>query len=112
MRVIIEQLFWFQPIDRGRYQHIRTFFVEDAPPKLENLESPLLAIYGTGDIVVDWKLGSKAYEEVPRAAGNSDVTVTLFNGADHTLMLPDDEGYLDFAPGFLTTMGEWLAEHR
>jgi pimeloyl-ACP methyl ester carboxylesterase len=106
---IIQQLSWFQPIDRGRYQHLRIFFVMDSPPELGNLQSPLLAIYGTNDIQVDWKLGSKAYEEVPRAAGNSDVTVELFDGADHTLMLPDDDGYLDFAPGFLTTMGEWLA---
>ncbi len=109
---LIEQLSWFQPIDRGRYQHFRIFFVEDVPPKLENLQSPLLAIYGTEDIQVDWKLGSKAYEEVPRAAGNSDVTVILFDGADHTLMQPDNEGYLDFAPRFLTTMGEWVAERR
>ena len=109
---IIQQLSWFQPIDRGKYHHIRIFFVMDAPPKLENLQSPLLAIYGTNDIQVDWKLGSKAYEEIPRAAGNFDVTVTLFEGAGHILMQPDNEGYLNFAPDFLTTMSEWLSEHR
>lgn len=106
---IIQQQTWFQPIDRGRYQHLRIFFVMDAPPELENLRSPLLAIYGTNDIQVDWRLASKAYEEIPRAAGNSNVTVKLFDGAGHTLMLPGDDGYLDFAPGFLATMGEWVA---
>ena len=111
-RQIIEQLSWFQPIDRRKYQHLRIFFVMVAPPELKHLQSPLLAIYGTRDIQVDWKLGSKAYEEVPRAAGNSDVTVKLFEGADHTLMQPNYEGYIEFAPGFLTTMGEWVEKHR
>ena len=100
------------PIDRRKFEFSATFLANDAPPQLKNLQMPLLAIYGTHDIVVDWKLGAKIYEEVPRAAGNSDVTVKLSDDADHTLMLPDDEGYLDFAPGFLTTMGEWLAERR
>ncbi len=40
------------------------------------------------------------------------MTVVLFEGADHTLMQPDREGYLDFAPGYLTTMGEWLSKRR
>jgi pimeloyl-ACP methyl ester carboxylesterase len=100
------------PIDRRKFEFFATFLANDAPPQLKNLHMPLLAIYGTRDIVVDWKLGAKIYEEVSRAAGNSDVTVRLSDGADHTLMLPDNEGYLDFAPGFLTTMGEWLAERR
>lgn len=82
------------------------------PPQLKNFYMPVLAIYGTKDAVVDWRLGSKAYEEIPRIAGNPDVTVKLFEGADHGIAQPDSEGYIEFAPGYLTTMGEWLTARR
>jgi hypothetical protein len=49
---------------------------------------------------------------VPRSAGNPDVTIELVEGADHALMQPDRDGYLDFAPGYVTTMGEWLSKRR
>jgi pimeloyl-ACP methyl ester carboxylesterase len=94
------------------------FFINDvngslvAPPQLKNLSMPVLAIYGTADALVDSESGSDAYGQIPRINGNPDVTVELFEGADHGIMQPDSEGYLDFAPGFLSTMGEWLAQHR
>ena len=100
------------PIDRKRFQFLHRMFADDAPPRLDVLRAPLLAIYGTSDIVVDWKLGSDAYRGVPRLAGNPDVTVEIFAGADHSLQQPDREGYLDFAPGVLSTMGDWLSKHR
>jgi hypothetical protein len=81
-------------------------------PELKNLNMPVLAIYGSKDTLVDANLGSNAYREILRINGNSDVTVIVFEGADHGIMQLDSEGYLDFAPDFLTTMGEWLAEHR
>jgi hypothetical protein len=49
---------------------------------------------------------------VPRSAGNPDVSAVLFEGADHAILEPDPEGYLGFAPGFLTTMGEWVSKRR
>jgi hypothetical protein len=69
-------------------------------------------IYGTKDIAVDWKHGSSAFERVPRLAGDPGVTVEIFEGADHALMQPDREGYLDYAPGYPTTMGAWLSKRR
>ncbi len=102
---------WFVPTDRRTFRFLHTWFVA-GPPRLEALRSPLLAIYGTKDLLVDWKLGSSAYERVPELAGNPDVAVVLFEGADHSLMQPDLEGYLAYAPGYLTTMGEWLSKHR
>lgn len=82
------------------------------PPELKNLDMPVLAIYGSEDALVDSNLGSNAYREIPQLNGNSDVTVVVFEGANHGIMQLDSEGYLDFSPDFLTTMGEWLAEHR
>jgi pimeloyl-ACP methyl ester carboxylesterase len=87
----------------------RTFI---SPPQLKNLYMPVLAIYGTKDPIVDSEMGSKAYEEIPRLNGNSDVTVKLFEGADHGIGKFDSEGYADFAPGYLMTMGDWLAARR
>jgi len=69
---------------------------------------PVLAIYGSEDTLVDSALGSNAYREIPQFNGNSDVTVIVFEGADHGIMQLDSEGYPDFAPDFLTSMGEWL----
>ena len=80
-----------------------------APPQLNNMKMPVLAIYGSEDVLVDANLGSTAYREIPRINGNPDVTVKVFEGADHGIVQPDSEGYLNFAPGFLTTMGEWVA---
>jgi pimeloyl-ACP methyl ester carboxylesterase len=83
-----------------------------SPPQLRNLDMPVLAIYGSADALVDSNLGSNAYRGIPQLNGNSDATVIVFEGANHGILQPDDDGYLDFAPGFLSTMGEWLADHR
>jgi len=83
-----------------------------APPELKNFEMPVLAIYGSEDALVDSNLGSNAYREIPQLNGNPDVTVVVFGGADHGIRQRDEDGQLEFAPGYLTTMGEWLAAHR
>jgi pimeloyl-ACP methyl ester carboxylesterase len=94
------------------------FFINDvnasliAPPQLKNLHMPVLAVYGSEDAIVDSNLGSNAYREISRINGNPDVTVKVFEGADHSITTRDSEGYLEFAPDYLTMMGEWLAEHR
>jgi len=104
--------FLLSTIDRREFGFVSTAFSNDAPPRVESLHMPVLAIYGSNDTVVDWRLGVKAYEEIPRIVGNPDVTVRLFEGADHGMMVPDSEGYNELAPGYLATLGEWLAEHR
>jgi pimeloyl-ACP methyl ester carboxylesterase len=103
---------FFTPMDRGLFEFVSGPFANDEPPRLANLGMPVLAIFGSNDIRVDARIGARAYEEIPLANGNQDVTVEVFEGANHSIMLPDSEGYLEFAPGFLATMGEWLAAHR
>jgi len=83
-----------------------------SPPALKNLAMPVLAIYGSEDALVDATLGSNAYREIPQLNGNPDVTVVVFEGADHGIRQRDDDGHPEFAPGYLTTMGEGLAAHR
>jgi pimeloyl-ACP methyl ester carboxylesterase len=83
-----------------------------SPPELKHLAMPVLAIYGSEDTLVDSTLGSNAYREIPQLNGNPDVTVVIFEGADHGIRQRNAEGHLEFAPGYLTTMGEWLAAHR
>ncbi|MBW2540979.1 MAG: alpha/beta hydrolase [Deltaproteobacteria bacterium] len=83
-----------------------------SPPELQNLDMPVLAIYGSADALVDTALAANAYREIPQLNGNTDVTVVVFEGANHGILQLDGDGYLGFAPGFLTTMGEWLSKHR
>jgi pimeloyl-ACP methyl ester carboxylesterase len=83
-----------------------------SPPELKKLDMPVLAIYGSADALVDSKRGADAYREIPALNGNPDVTVVVFEGADHGIRQRDDNGHLDLAPGYLATMGEWLSEHR
>ena len=73
---------------------------------------PVLAIWGANDYHVDPNLGAKAYEEIPRLNGNPDVTIKVFDGGGPSLMIADEEGYSDFAPGYISTMGEWLEARR
>ena len=103
---------YFTPMDRELFEHFSKPFANDEPPRLENLKMPVLAIFGSNDIAVDARTGAKAYGEIPLANGNRDVTVKVFEGADHSILLPDTEGYLEFDPGYITLMGEWLAAHR
>ncbi len=103
---------YFSTSDRKTFEFYSTAISNDAPPSLENLGMPVLAIFGSNDIRVDARIGARAYHEIPLANGNRDVTVKVFEGADHSIMLPDSEGYLEFAPGYITLMGEWLTAHR
>jgi pimeloyl-ACP methyl ester carboxylesterase len=103
---------YFTPMDRGLFEFVSGPFANDEPPRLENLEMPVLAFFGSNDNVVDARIGARAYAEIPLANGNRDVTVKVFEGADHSITTRDSEGYLEFAPGYLTMLGEWLAEHR
>jgi len=105
-------------IDRRHFEFLSINLADEinrlavAPPQLEKLNMPVLAIYGGKDVIVDPHAGAEAYAKIPRINENPDVTVKLFRDADHSIRQPNEEGRLAFAPGFLATMGEWLAEHR
>jgi pimeloyl-ACP methyl ester carboxylesterase len=106
---------YFTAMNRGLFEYVSTLFANgaiDEPPRLENLEMPVLAIFGSNDIRVDARIGARTYDEIPLANGNRDVTVRVFEGAGHGIMKPNSDGYLEFAPGYITTMGEWLAARR
>jgi len=102
-------------IDRRHFEFIAINLADEAnrlaaaPQPLATLTMPVLAIYGGDDVIVDPHAGMAAYERIREIAGNRDVTVKLFEGADHTIRQRDADGQLDFAPGYLTTMGDWLA---
>jgi hypothetical protein len=98
--------------EREMVGFMSTALANDTPPPLENLRMPVLAIFGANDSRVDPVIGAKRYEEIPLANGNPDVTVKVYEGADHSVLVPDSEGFLEFAPGYVTTIAEWLAAHR
>jgi len=102
-------------IDRRQFGFIAINLADEAkrlsaaPQQLATLTMPVLAIYGGSDVIVDPHAGMEAYGKIRALTGNPDVTVKLFEGADHTIRQRDADGELDFAPGYLATMGEWLA---
>jgi alpha-beta hydrolase superfamily lysophospholipase len=94
----------------------RTKMDYDPVPLLEQVRVPVLALYGGADLVVEPDQNATLLQAALRRAANRDVTVRIFPGADHSLVLPagvrpDTNGRWDFhraGPGAVDTMVAWL----
>lgn len=75
----------------------------DPAEHLVRIKVPVLAIFGSDDTSVPVDKSIKIYRESLKKAGNKDLTVEVFPGADHQIRI-DQEA----APGYYTTMTEWL----
>jgi dienelactone hydrolase len=70
----------------------------------------VLLVYGAQDQRVQAAESAARITTVLRNAGNADVTVRLFPGADHTFRLaPGPGGWPVTAPGYLDTLLDWLS---
>jgi uncharacterized protein len=84
----------------------------------ERVIVPVLAIYGSRDMSIPTELSANRIKEALDRAGNPDVTIKVFVGADHEIKVSGDpkletEGKWGFpreAPGYLETMTEWLVQ--
>lgn len=75
------------------------------------LRVPVLLVYGAADQRVPAAQSAERIAAALRGAGNTDVTVRIFPGADHTFRLaPGPSGWPRTAPDYLTTLLGWLAE--
>ncbi len=107
---------WFKAVhfcDRARFYSGRLTCGHDTTPSWEKVHCPVLVIYGDRDT----SSGSpdRLVDIIRRGlakAGNDDVTVRIFPGADHSLFRtkrPEGGGDPDFVPGYLDEMTDWLA---
>ena len=79
---------------------------------------PVLAVWGEKDASVPVELSARRIEDALRRAGNRDVTVKIFEGANHGLVRPsgvrpDTGGRWDWAritPGYMETVVNWVLE--
>jgi hypothetical protein len=83
---------------------------------LPALNGPVLAIFGDRDTLVDWRESMQVYPLILRAAGNDDVTIELFKGADHNMHRArtgsieemQNRSSNEYVAGYLQTIVSWL----
>jgi alpha-beta hydrolase superfamily lysophospholipase len=70
---------------------------------------PVLLLFGADDRLVPRQQTIAETTRLLKTAGNSDVTVHIFSGADHTLHVPPAtaDGWPRIAPGLLGTIGDF-----
>ena len=72
---------------------------------------PVLLLYGAEDQRVPAAESARRIAATLRAAGNADVAVRMFPGADHTFRLaPGASGWPRTAPDYVPTLLDWLAQ--
>lgn len=83
---------------------------------LPALRGPVLAIFGDRDTLVDWRESVRVYPPILRAAGNDDVTIKVFKGADHNMHRArtgsieemTKRSKNEYVAGYLKTIAAWL----
>jgi uncharacterized protein len=72
---------------------------------------PVLLLYGAADQRVPPNESARRIEDALRGAGNRNVTVRIFPGADHTFRLPPAaSGWPVTAPGYLRSVRDWFGQ--
>jgi pimeloyl-ACP methyl ester carboxylesterase len=81
-------------------------------PMWEKVKVPVLLVWGERDMVVPVNDGRKIIETALKKAGNRDVTVKIFPGVDHGVVLVRQDKTWDFPRvdlNYYAAMVEWLA---
>lgn len=96
-------------VDEATWAFLKRKQDHDPIPDIDGMRCPTLALFGSEDRLVpvaeSIALISKAVCR-PGRASKATLTVGLFPGADHRARMPNGAG---FAPGYLQTVGEWIA---
>lgn len=92
------------------------FFIDYDPAQaLSKVTCPVLALFGSLDLQVLAEMNRRALETALKKAGNRDVTVKVYDGANHLFVKavtgsPTEYPTLEktFVPGLLDEIGEWI----
>jgi pimeloyl-ACP methyl ester carboxylesterase len=94
---------------------MRWFLTHNPADDWQQIDAPVLALFGGLDTQVDLEQNRPAMEEALSTAGNDDVTVRVFDDANHLFQQaitgsPQEYATLpaQFVAGFLDTIGEWI----
>ena len=86
----------------------------DPVPVLERVRCPVLGLYGDKDTYLPADRSAAVWKEALGRAGNRDVTIKVFAGADHSLLEAKTGGLREtpykkrFAPGALPLVRDWV----
>lgn len=104
-------LFWssneFESVDEMRWywDHVLSF---NPLPALARVKAPVLGVFGEVDVSTESPIAAENLRRTLTAAGNPDVTVEIFAGANHSLNVASGAG---MAPGVFETLRSWLGAH-
>jgi len=76
--------------------------LEDPVNFLTKVHCPVLALFGEADKLVPTTKSAALYEQYLNEAGNDDVTIVIFPGADHSIN--------GFTPDYWDTISDWLGD--
>ncbi|MEZ4622481.1 MAG: alpha/beta fold hydrolase [Caldilineaceae bacterium] len=94
---------------------MRYFLMYNPAEDWAQIKAPVLALFGGLDTQVDQAQNRPAFEAALQKAGNADVTIKVFEEANHLFQQaktgsPEEYATLpaEFVPNFLETIGVWL----
>jgi pimeloyl-ACP methyl ester carboxylesterase len=89
----------------------------DPKPILENLSTPMLALFGGLDRIVPPERNVRTMAAALKRAGNKDYKIRVFPGVGHDFQDATTGGRKDYllrkgyAPEFLNTITRWVLKH-
>lgn len=124
---LIKEEPWFSEVgawDADAYDFLRQLPADiPIPQLLETITCPVLTVFGERDTIVDGKQSAQVYAASLKKAGNADMTIETFTGADHALFLSETGGMKElqqsflkpagqkvFAPGYLDLIAGWVQQ--
>ena len=106
---------WFfqPPLPADAYWSFSKAFAQYRPLEWwARVRVPVLLVYGAEDRRVPAVESAGRIVEALRRAGNTNVAVQIVPGADHSFRLaPGSSGWPTTAPGYVSSLLEWLAKH-
>lgn len=105
---------WFFPLpaaDNHYWRFSRVFATYNPTDWWARVTVPVLLVYGAEDQRVPVAASASRIQAALRAAGNRQLTVRIYPGADHTFRLqPGPSGWPATAPAYLPSLLRWLAQ--